>query len=132
MPWRETSTMDERLRFVQDVHRPGWSIAELCRRYEVSRKTGYKWLKAYEAAGPAGLADGEYWSRLIITAKGGSLPVAGADPTQAIQVGLSLEVRTIIPLQYRKGNLKTGVRLANLPGGCASRPIRACASATRR
>ena len=37
MPWRETSAMDERLRFVQDVHRPGWSIAELCRRYEVSR-----------------------------------------------------------------------------------------------
>jgi hypothetical protein len=46
--------MDERLRFVQDVHRPGWSIAELCRRYEVSRKTGYKWLHAYERAGPTG------------------------------------------------------------------------------
>ena len=41
MPWR-TTPIDERLRFVQDVHRPGWSIAELCRRYEVSRKTGYK------------------------------------------------------------------------------------------
>jgi transposase InsO family protein len=52
--------MDERLRFVQDVHRPGWSIAELCRRYEVSRKTGYKWLRAYEVAGPAGLVDGSH------------------------------------------------------------------------
>ena len=60
MPWRETSAMDERLRFVQDVHRPGWSIAELCRRYEVSRKTGYKWLQAYERAGPAGLIDGSH------------------------------------------------------------------------
>src|SRR5574342_103056 len=60
MPWRETSAMDERLRFVQDVHRPGWSIAELCRRYEVSRKTGYKWLRAYERAGPAGLVDGTH------------------------------------------------------------------------
>ena len=29
MPWRESTPMDERLRFVQDVHRPGWSIAEL-------------------------------------------------------------------------------------------------------
>src|SRR6059036_461541 len=58
MPWRERSAMDERLRFVQDVHRPGWSIAELCRRYEVSRKTGYKWLQAYARAGPAGLLDG--------------------------------------------------------------------------
>lgn len=63
---------------------------------------------------PAGLADGEYWSRLIITAKGGTLPVAGADTTQAIQVGLALEVRTIIPLQYRKGTPKTGVQVANL------------------
>src|SRR2546425_1393768 len=60
MPWREMSAMDERLRFVQDVHRPGWSIAELCRRYEVSRKTGYKWLRAYEHGGPAALADGSH------------------------------------------------------------------------
>ncbi len=57
MPWRERSLMDVRLRFVQDVHRPGWSIAEVCRRYEVSRKTGYKWLARYEKAGPAGLVD---------------------------------------------------------------------------
>jgi transposase InsO family protein len=49
--------MDVRLRFVQDVHRPGWSIAEVCRRYQVSRKTGYKWLERYEHAGPAGLED---------------------------------------------------------------------------
>jgi transposase InsO family protein len=55
--------MDERLRFVQDMHRPGWSIAELCRRYGVSRKTGYKWLKAYERGGPAGLADGSHRAR---------------------------------------------------------------------
>src|SRR2546425_7191812 len=42
MPWEERSLMDVRLRFVQDVHRPGWSVAEVCRRYQVSRKTGYK------------------------------------------------------------------------------------------
>ena len=52
--------MQERLRFVQDVFRPGWSVAELCRRYGVSRKTGYKWLGAYEATGPAGLVDGSH------------------------------------------------------------------------
>ena len=57
MPWRERSLMDVRLRFVQDVHRPGWSVAEVCRRYQVSRKTGYKWLERYEKAGPAGLTD---------------------------------------------------------------------------
>lgn len=63
MPWRETSRMDERLRFVEDVHRPGWSIAELCRRYGVSRKTGYKWLEVYERAGAEGLADGSHRPR---------------------------------------------------------------------
>src|SRR6266487_4109697 len=57
MPWEERSLMDVRLRFVQDVHRPGWSVAEVCRRYQVSRKTGYKWLERYEKAGPAGLVD---------------------------------------------------------------------------
>src|SRR2546428_324408 len=51
MPWEERSLMDVRLRFVQDVHRPGWSVAEVCRRYQVSRKTGYKWLERYEKAG---------------------------------------------------------------------------------
>src|SRR5256886_17553460 len=54
MPWEERSLMDVRLRFVQDVHRPGWSVAEVCRRYQVSRKTGYKWLERYGTAGPAG------------------------------------------------------------------------------
>jgi hypothetical protein len=62
---------------------------------------------------PQGLADGEYWSRIAISAKGGSLPVAGAD-TGGIAIGLSLEVRTIIPLLYRKGALTTGVRASNL------------------
>ncbi len=57
MPWEERSLMDVRLRFVQDVHRPGWSVAEVCRRYQVSRKTGYKWLERYELVGPAGLVD---------------------------------------------------------------------------
>ena len=57
MPWQERSLVDVRLRFVQDVHRPGWSVVEVCRRYQVSRKTGYKWLERYEQAGPAGLTD---------------------------------------------------------------------------
>ena len=57
MPWEERSLMDVRLRFVQDVHRPGWSVAEVCRRYQVRRKTGYKWLERYGLVGPAGLVD---------------------------------------------------------------------------
>ena len=62
---------------------------------------------------PQGLADGEYWSRIMITAKGGALPVSGADSSN-IEIGLSLEVRTIIPLIYRKGQLQTGISVSGL------------------
>lgn len=62
---------------------------------------------------PQGLADGEYWSRVMFSARGGTVPVSGAD-TAGIAIGLTLEVRTIIPLIYRKGQLSTGVALSNL------------------
>ena len=62
---------------------------------------------------PADLPDGEYWSRIMITAKGGKVGIGTADslPT-GIEVGLDLEVRTIIPLQYRKGPVTTGIAVA--------------------
>ncbi len=63
---------------------------------------------------PAGVGDGEYWARLAITAKAGAVPVTGADSASGITVGLSLEVRTVIPLLYRKGRPTTGVALSNL------------------
>jgi hypothetical protein len=62
---------------------------------------------------PQGLADGEYWSRIVISAMGGAVPVTGAD-SGGIAIGLSLEVRTIIPLLYRKGTLTTGIVASNL------------------
>lgn len=35
----------------------GLAFSELCRRFEVSRKTGYKWLQRYKTGGAAALAD---------------------------------------------------------------------------
>ena len=61
---------------------------------------------------PAGLPDGEYWARVVVTARGGSLPVSGVADSSGIQIGLTLELRTILPLIYRKGALRTGVSLA--------------------
>jgi len=63
---------------------------------------------------PIGLADGEYWLRLIIAAQAGRVPITGVGDTTAIQVGLTLEVRTIIGVNYRKGPVRTGVTLSNL------------------
>ena len=57
MPFEETHVMDQRLRFVQEAQCSLMSIAELCRRYGISRKTGYKWLGRWFTEGPEGLQD---------------------------------------------------------------------------
>jgi putative transposase len=49
--------MDERLRFVREYQRLDVPLAELCRVYGVSRKTGYKWLARFEERGREGLGD---------------------------------------------------------------------------
>jgi transposase InsO family protein len=57
MGWKETCVAEERFRFIEEFKGEQWSMAELCRRYGVSRKTGYKWLERYEEAGLKGLND---------------------------------------------------------------------------
>src|ERR1700677_2221413 len=57
MPWKKTCEMDERKRFVAEVLERDASISELCRRYEISRKTGHKWLERYKLGGVPGLED---------------------------------------------------------------------------
>jgi putative transposase len=49
--------MDERLQFVRDAHGDRFSMSELCARYGVSRRVGYKWLARFEAEGRPGLTD---------------------------------------------------------------------------
>jgi putative transposase len=49
--------MDERMSFIVDWQREELSTAALCRRYGVSRKTGYKWIERFEAFGLEGLKD---------------------------------------------------------------------------
>ena len=56
MPWRECSVMDERLQFVAR-RLAGESMAELCREFGISRKTGYKIFDRYQQCGIEGLTD---------------------------------------------------------------------------
>jgi putative transposase len=49
--------MDERLRFVRDAQRDRFPMSELCARYGVSRRIGYKGLARYETEGRGGLVD---------------------------------------------------------------------------
>lgn len=57
MPWEETTPMEERARFVEEFESALYSVTELCERYGISRKTGYKWLNRYGVEGEAGLRD---------------------------------------------------------------------------
>lgn len=57
MPWKETCAVDERRRFVVEAMKEETGIAELCRYFGISRKTGYKWLARYDAEGGLGLSD---------------------------------------------------------------------------
>jgi transposase-like protein len=57
MPWKESVAMEERLRFVRDAQSDRFTMSELCARYGVSRRVGYKWLARYEEQGRPGLVD---------------------------------------------------------------------------
>jgi transposase len=46
-----------RLEFAETAARGLYTMTELCARYGVSRRVGYKWLARYHADGAAGLAD---------------------------------------------------------------------------
>src|SRR5688572_17815946 len=57
MPWKQTSAVMERDAFVRDLLTGEWTMTELCEHYGISRPTGYKWMRRYEATGKAGLRD---------------------------------------------------------------------------
>jgi len=57
MPWQEVDTVDLRREFVQLSRAGTLNLSELCRRFKISRKTGYKWLRRYEKEGDKGLYD---------------------------------------------------------------------------
>jgi transposase InsO family protein len=57
MPWREICPMDQRAAFIVECLRGELAMSELCRKYEISRKTGYKWWRRIELDGRVDLAD---------------------------------------------------------------------------
>jgi transposase InsO family protein len=57
VPWQEATTMSKRYEFVCLAAAEGANVAALCRSFNVSRKTAYKWLKRFKRSGKAGLED---------------------------------------------------------------------------
>lgn len=56
MPWRESSVMEERLRFVARLL-DGEGMSNVCRSFGISRKTGYKVFNRYKDGGLEALTD---------------------------------------------------------------------------
>ncbi len=57
MPWKETDVTEERVRFIFASASEEWTMAELCKAFGVSRKTGYKMLQRYKGGGLDALRD---------------------------------------------------------------------------
>lgn len=57
MSWKEVTLMSQRIEFVCLALNEGSNISELCRRFNISRKTGYKFLNRFRDKGIKGLYD---------------------------------------------------------------------------
>lgn len=57
MPWKESTLVDQRKEFIAAFQAQEISFSALCRYFNISRPTGYKWVVRYLAEGEAGLAD---------------------------------------------------------------------------
>src|SRR6266508_356767 len=93
MPWKASSVMEERLRFVARLL-DGEAMTDVCRDFGVSRKTGYKIFDRYKEYGLSALSDRS------------RRPVRYANqlPQQVESLaGLGTQVTIIIILRVRSG-----------------------------
>lgn len=59
MPWKMEKPMDQKIKLISNWLEDDEDISELARRYSISRKTVYKWIKRYEEEGIQGLEEKE-------------------------------------------------------------------------
>ena len=86
MPWKETCAMEQRQAFIDAWLSGEFAMSELCRRFEISRPTGYKWLTRFRGEGLPGLRARS------------SAPLLQARATSADQIG------AIVRLKHRYPN----------------------------
>lgn len=49
MPWKEETVEDQRRTFVMRANEAGCNFSALCREFQITRRTGYKWLERYRS-----------------------------------------------------------------------------------
>ena len=57
MPWKVTTTMEQKVEFICEWLTQKYTITELCRVFEISRPTAYKMINRYENSGIEGLKE---------------------------------------------------------------------------
>src|SRR2546421_4112154 len=57
MPWKESTCMTQRREFVLLANVPEVNVSQLCNRFGISRKTGYKWRSRFQTDDAQALAD---------------------------------------------------------------------------
>jgi transposase InsO family protein len=57
MPWKEVTKMSSKIDFIRFAQEETQSFNQLCQRFKISCKTGYKWLKRFKEKGEAGLTE---------------------------------------------------------------------------
>jgi transposase InsO family protein len=57
MPWKKVLPMEEKLSFILEVKAGARDFAAICREFQVSRRTGYRWWQRYQASGLPGLVE---------------------------------------------------------------------------
>jgi transposase InsO family protein len=57
MPWQEVSAVSLRAEFVALANQDRANVRALCRQFQISPPTAYKWLARFARDGPAGLVD---------------------------------------------------------------------------
>src|SRR5712675_580837 len=57
MPWKASSVMEEKVRFVMEYEQDERTMTELCEVYGIARETGYVWLRRYRERGLEGLVE---------------------------------------------------------------------------
>ena len=57
MAWRETTKMEQKIEFINEWRSGAYSITELCRQFEISRPTAYKYINRFISHGIKGLEE---------------------------------------------------------------------------
>jgi transposase len=57
MPWKETTTMEQKIKFICEWRAGKYTLTELCKAFEISRPTAYRLIDRFEKQGYDGLPE---------------------------------------------------------------------------